>query len=192
MNFHDSVISFFQNIKIKWCKDLDAFEDLSSDFPGLTNLYNLVDLRNLCNLTSLKSLYITLCLLKRYLYHDLIITGTKLFNSGHFLWNGSWKTQLFTNIFCTLSDGGCWGRPMLLFWKLVDETQMWEMSIFAVPDSPPPLWGFGDVYLWTLKKLKWNKLLEMGLVWVERTHSTTNTEFCRFLSELALHQFQTH
>ena len=24
----------------------------------------------------------------------------------------------------TLSDGGCWGKPMLLFWKLVDETQM--------------------------------------------------------------------
>ena len=24
----------------------------------------------------------------------------------------------------TLSVGGCWGQPMLLFWKLVDETQM--------------------------------------------------------------------
>ena len=28
----------------------------------------------------------------------LIITGTKMTNVGHFLWNGSSKTQLFTNI----------------------------------------------------------------------------------------------
>ena len=26
--------------------------------------------------------------------------------------------------FSTFSVGGCWGQPMLLFWKLVDETQM--------------------------------------------------------------------
>ena len=27
-------------------------------------------------------------------------------------------------IYGTVSVGGCWGQPMLLFWKLVDETQM--------------------------------------------------------------------
>ena len=26
--------------------------------------------------------------------------------------------------FSTFSVGGCWGQPMLLFWKLVDETQL--------------------------------------------------------------------
>ena len=30
----------------------------------------------------------------------------------------------FSLISDTLSVGGCWGQPMLLFWKLVDETQM--------------------------------------------------------------------
>ena len=35
-------------------KNLDAFEDLISDFPGLKNLCSLIDL---CNLAVLKSLY---------------------------------------------------------------------------------------------------------------------------------------
>ena len=30
----------------------------------------------------------------------------------------------FSLIFDTLSVGGCWDQPMLLFWKLVDETQI--------------------------------------------------------------------
>ena len=30
----------------------------------------------------------------------------------------------FSLIFDTFSVGGCWGQPMLLFWKLVDETQI--------------------------------------------------------------------
>ena len=30
----------------------------------------------------------------------------------------------FSLIYGALSDGGCWGQPMLLFQKLVDETQM--------------------------------------------------------------------
>ena len=28
----------------------------------------------------------------------LIITGTKMTNVGHFMWNGSSKTQFFTNV----------------------------------------------------------------------------------------------
>ena len=28
--------------------------------------------------------------------------------------------------FSTFFVGGCWGQPMLLFWKLVDETKMYE------------------------------------------------------------------
>ena len=30
----------------------------------------------------------------------------------------------FSLISGTISVGGCWGQPMLLFWKLVDKTQM--------------------------------------------------------------------
>ena len=37
-------------------KNLDISGVLSSDFPGLRNLYSLIDLRDLCNLTSLNTL----------------------------------------------------------------------------------------------------------------------------------------
>ena len=50
-----------------------------------------------------------------------IIRVTKMTNDGPFLLNGSSKILFFTD---TLSVGGCWGQPMLLFWKFVDETQM--------------------------------------------------------------------
>ena len=52
-----------------------------------------------------------------------IIPDTKMTILVPFLWNGSSKIQFFTGI-STISVGGCWGHPMLLFWKLVDETQM--------------------------------------------------------------------
>ena len=32
----------------------------------------------------------------------------------------------FSLIYGTFSVGGCWGQPMLLFWKLVDETQIFK------------------------------------------------------------------
>jgi hypothetical protein len=37
---------------------------------------------------------------------DLITTGTKITNTGHFLWNGSLKSN-FSLIYGTFSDGGC-------------------------------------------------------------------------------------
>ena len=46
-------------------------------------------------------------------------------NTSTFYWNWSSKTQIFTDIW-TLSVGGCWGELMLLFWKLVDETKIYE------------------------------------------------------------------
>ena len=44
-------------------------------------------------------------------------------NAGPFLWNGSSKIQFCTD-FSTFSVGGCGGQPMLLFYKIVKETQM--------------------------------------------------------------------
>ena len=38
-------------------------------------------------------------------------------------WVESWDIVLK---FSTFSIGGCWGQPMLLFWKLVDKTQMYK------------------------------------------------------------------
>ena len=52
-----------------------------------------------------------------------IIPGTKMTNTGPFLLNESSKIQFFTDI-STISVGGCWGQPMLLFWKMIDETQI--------------------------------------------------------------------
>ena len=52
-----------------------------------------------------------------------MIPGTKTTNTGPFLRNGSSKTQIFTD-FKTFSVRGCWGQPLLLFWKLIYETQI--------------------------------------------------------------------
>ena len=43
-------------------------------------------------------------------------------NPGPFLQNGSSKIQFF-NDFSNFSVRGCWGQPMLPFWKLIYETQ---------------------------------------------------------------------
>ena len=43
-----------------------------------------------------------------------IIPGTKMTNTGPFLWNGSSKIQFFTDI-STISVRGCWGQLMLYF-----------------------------------------------------------------------------
>ena len=53
----------------------------------------------------------------------LIIPGTQMTNTSPFLWNGSSKFQFFTDIWY-LSVGGCWGQQMLLFQKLITETQI--------------------------------------------------------------------
>ena len=94
--------------------NLEGSEVLGTDFPGIRNIWSLIDLRGLCNLRGLNG-WITamLCVkakniqiitlqfsnfLKKYDPDDLIITGTKLTNTGNFLWNGSPKIQFFTNI----------------------------------------------------------------------------------------------
>ena len=40
--------------------------------------------------------------------------------------------------FGTISVGGCWGQPMLLFWKNIDKTQM----------SPPSECAASFVWTW--------------------------------------------
>ena len=54
-----------------------------------------------------------------------IIPGNPITITGTFYWNESSKIQIFTD-FWILSVRGCWGQLMLLFWKLVDETQMYK------------------------------------------------------------------
>ena len=52
-----------------------------------------------------------------------IIPGTKMIKTGPFFWNESSKIH-FSLISDTLGVGGCWGHLILLFWKLVNKTQM--------------------------------------------------------------------
>jgi hypothetical protein len=52
-----------------------------------------------------------------------VIPRTQTIIISPFLWNRSKKIQ-FLVISDTLFVGGCSGQPMLLFWKLVDETQI--------------------------------------------------------------------
>ena len=51
---------------------------------------------------------------------DLEFSFTLMFWKNNFLVE-SWNIKLK---FSTFSIRGCWGQPMLLFWKLVDETQI--------------------------------------------------------------------
>ena len=92
-------------------------------FSGLRNLCSLIDLSVLCNLAGLNSLYSPF-IPKNFL---ILIVWSSL--------PPKWPTQVpccgldpqksnFSLIFGTLSVGGCWGQPLLFFWKLVDDTQM--------------------------------------------------------------------
>ena len=47
---------------------------------------------------------------------DWILPGKQMTNNGPFLWNESSKIQI------SLSNGGCWGQPILLLQKLLDKT----------------------------------------------------------------------
>ena len=50
--------------------------------------------------------------------NDWIIPGTKMTNTGPFCEMDHQKSN-FLLISDTLSVGGCWGQPMLFFWKMV-------------------------------------------------------------------------
>ena len=52
-----------------------------------------------------------------------IINGIKMTNTDPFCGMDHQKSK-FSLIYGIFSVGGCWGQPMLLFWKLVDETQI--------------------------------------------------------------------
>ena len=98
-------------------------EVLISDFPGLRNLCSLIDLSSLCNLTVLNSLYSPIS------SQNILIL---------MVWSSMVSKWPIPILFCgidhqkskisliygTLSVGGCWGQPMLIFWKLDDETQI--------------------------------------------------------------------
>ena len=92
-------------------------------FPDLKNLCSLIDLSSLCNLNGLNSLYSSI--------PPKIILILMVWSSMApkwpiivFFFGMDHQKSNFSLIYGTLSDGGCWGQPMLFFQNLVDETQM--------------------------------------------------------------------
>ena len=55
-----------------------------------------------------------------------IIPSTEKANISPFFGMDHQKSN-FSLIYDTLSVGGCWGLPMLLFWKLINETQIFKL-----------------------------------------------------------------
>ena len=98
-------------------------EVLSSDFLGLRNLCSLMDLSSLCNLTGLNSLYSPISSQNILI---LIVWSSMVSKWPMPVLFRGMDHQKSKNslIYGTLSVGGCWGQPMLIFWKLVDETQI--------------------------------------------------------------------
>ena len=59
----------------------------------------------------------------------------------------------FSLIFDTLPVGGCWGQPMSIFWKLVDETQ--------ISKPPEPTRHHKSIKLWILLPLRADLLVTL-------------------------------
>ena len=129
MDFRDSVKKhfFFKTSKLNYFyPQIDESnikndsEVLSSDFLGLRNLCSLNDLNSLCNLTGLNSPISS----KNFMI--LMVWSSMASNDQYWQFFVKWiiKNPNFHWCMVPLSFGGCWGQPILLFWKLVDETQI--------------------------------------------------------------------
>ena len=121
---------FFQNTKLKYFspqniefKNQDDSEVLNNDFPGLRNHCSLIDLSGLCNLIGLNSLY-SLIFSKNFLIPMVWSSMASKWPVLVIFCGMVHQKSKLSLIYGTISVGGCWGQPMLLFWKLVDETQM--------------------------------------------------------------------
>ena len=85
-------------------------------FPDLRNLCSLIDLGSLCNLNGLNSLYSPISS-KNFL---ILMVWSSLAPQWPILviFCGMDHQKFnFSLIYGTLSNGGCWGQPMLLFSK---------------------------------------------------------------------------
>ena len=121
---------FFQNAKLKYFgppiiefKNQDDSEVLNSNFTGLRNHCSLIDLSGLCNLIGLNSLY-SLIFSKNFLIPMVWSSMASKWPVLVIFCGMVHQKSKLSLIYGTISVGGCWGQPMLLFWKLVDETQM--------------------------------------------------------------------
>ena len=94
-----------------------------SDFPGIWNLSGLNDLYSLNNLTGLNDLDSLISSKKLLILTIGSSLALKLSKPGPFCEIDNQKLN-FLLISDTLSVRGCWGHSMLIFWKLIDGTQI--------------------------------------------------------------------
>ena len=124
LGFYDSTnIYLFSNIKIKWYLSSNYqmqapgwLQELISDFPGLRYLCSLIDLsslRNLNGLGGLKSHFPS----KNF---RILMISSPLAPKWPILvpfWRLDHQKSKFLLILGNFSVRGCWGQPILLFWK---------------------------------------------------------------------------
>ena len=98
-------------------------EDLSGDFHGLRYLYSLIDLGSPSNLNDLSDLQIPFssknCL--------ILMIASPLAPKWPILipfCGLDHQKSKFLLVSCNFDVRGCWGQPILLFWKNIDKTQM--------------------------------------------------------------------
>ena len=112
----------FQNINIKLISGTWMTTVISSDFPGLRTF--AASTISTASTTSVASMTSTASFHQKNTDPDVwIIPSIQMIKTTPFFWNGSSKIH-FLLISDTLSAGGCWGQQMLIFWRLVDETQI--------------------------------------------------------------------
>ena len=103
--------------------NLDDSKVQSSGFLDLRNLCSLIDLSSLCNLTGLSSL----CSPKSSTIFLMLVVWSSLAPKCPIpvpYCGIDYQKSKFSQIYVSLFVGGCGGQNMLLFWKLIDETQM--------------------------------------------------------------------
>ena len=98
-------------------------EELSGDFQGIRYLYSLIDLGSLSSLNGLSDLqspFSSKNFLILMISSPLAPKLPKLVPFCGLDHKKSWFLLVSGN----LDVRGCWGQPMLLFWKNIDKTQM--------------------------------------------------------------------
>ena len=128
MNFHDSVKTlFFQNTKISDISpqiiDFKNLDDSVVIFQALqTSAASLTSGASAASLASTASTAIFPQKTSWYRWFDHHWHQ----NDPYWSFFVEWiiNNQIFYLYMVPLSFEGCWGPPMLLFWKLFDETQM--------------------------------------------------------------------
>ena len=126
--------------------DMDDSEVLRRDFSGLrTSVVSMTSTASTTSMTSTASFH-------QKIYWFWWLDHSWHHNDQYLTLFVEWiiKNPIFHWYLIPFSIGGCWGQHMLLFWKLVDETQMYK--------TPEPTRHHNSIKLLILLPLRANLL----------------------------------